>query len=99
MEYGSSIGLGNDPFLDTFSWGQCIILMGAFAMALRDGQFSQHHYDTLAEITVRCALSCVASTFRENNRPNPTRDEDGELGHLLSRLYRGFRNIDPNSVQ
>ena len=73
--------------------------MGAFAMALRHGRFSRQHYDTLAESTVRGALSYVASTFRENDRPNPTRDEDGELGRLLSRLYRGFRNTDPNTVK
>jgi hypothetical protein len=38
-------------------------------------------------------------TFRENGCPNPTKDEDGELGRLLSHLFRAFRNADPAPVQ
>jgi hypothetical protein len=41
----------------------------------------------------------VASTFRDSDRPNPTKDDDGELGRLLSRLYRAFRNKDPAEKQ
>jgi len=68
-------------------------------MALRRGRFSGPAYDTLAEGTIRNSVSFLASSFRENDRPNPTRDEDGELGRLLSRLFRGFKNEDPNPVQ
>ena len=68
-------------------------------MALRGGRFSGQAYDTLAEGTVRSAISYVAQTFRDNDRPNPTKDEDGELGRLLSRLYRSFKNDDPNPIQ
>lgn len=68
-------------------------------MALREGRFSGHAYDTLAEGTIRNTISFVASSFRDNDRPNPTRDEDGELGRLLSRLFRAFRNGDPNPKQ
>ena len=56
-------------------------------------------YDTLAEGTVRSAISYVAQTFRDNNRSNPTKDEYGKLGRLLSCLYRSFKNDDPNTVQ
>ena len=41
----------------------------------------------------------MASTFRENDRPNPTKDDDGELGRLISGQYRALRNDDPNPVQ
>jgi len=68
-------------------------------MAMRKARFSGPAYDTLAEGTVRSAISYVASSFRDNDRPNPTKDEDGELGRLLSRQYRAFRNEDPNPVQ
>ena len=68
-------------------------------MALRGGRFSGPAYDTLVEGTIRGAISYVAQTFRDNDRPNPTKDEDGELGRLLSRLYRSFKNEDPNPVQ
>ena len=68
-------------------------------MAMRGARFSGPSYDTLAEGTVRGAVSYVASSFRENDRPNPTKDEYGELGRLLSRQYRAYRNEDPNPVQ
>ena len=92
-EYCHSIGL-RDTYLDNFDRHQRIKLMGAFAMAMREGRFSGD-YGQLAEGTVRSAISYVVSTFRENGRPNPTKDEDMELGWLLHRLYRAFKNDDP----
>jgi hypothetical protein len=68
--------------------------MGAFAMALREGRFSKRTHAPLAEGTIRNTILFVASTFRDNDRPNPTKDDDGELGRLLSRLFRAFRNKD-----
>lgn len=68
-------------------------------MALRQARFSRATYDTLVEGTIRSAISYVAQTFRENDRSNPTRDEDGELGRLLSRQFRSFRNSDPSPRQ
>ena len=68
-------------------------------MALREGRFSGQNVNPLAESTVRNSISFVASTFREHHRPNPTRDEDGELSRLLSRQFRAFKNEDPSPVQ
>ena len=68
-------------------------------MALRQGRFSGPAYDTLVESTVRSTISFVSQKFREDDRPNPTKDEDGELGRLLSRLFRAFKNEDPNPKQ
>ena len=68
-------------------------------MALREGRFSGQAYDQLAASTVQSTISYVAQTFRERGRPNPTKDEDGELGRLLSRQYRSFKNNDPPPVQ
>ena len=97
--YCDSIGIIEDEFLDHFKKPQRIKLMGAFAMALRGGRFSGPAYDSLAEGTIRSTILYVAQTFRENDRPNPTKDEDGELGRLLSRQFRAFRNDDPNPKQ
>eukprot|EP00957_Ditylum_brightwellii_P093050 7084797-Ditylum_brightwellii.AAC.1 len=68
--------------------------MGAFVIALNKGRFSGETYDTLAESTVKGTISYVARTFQENDRPNPTKDEDGELGRLLLCQYRAFKNRD-----
>ena len=68
-------------------------------MALQGGIFSGPAYDSLAGGTVKSAILYVAQTFRDNDRPNPTREENGELGRLLSRQYRAFSNKDPDPVQ
>jgi hypothetical protein len=62
---------------------------------MRERRYSGPAYEVLAEGTIRSAVSYVASTFRDNDRSNPTKDDDGELGRLLSRLYRAFKKKDP----
>ncbi len=98
-QYTTSIGLFDDIFLDSFSHGQRINLIGTFSKALCQGQFLASRYDALAESTVQSTVLYVAQNFRDFNRSNPTKDKVGELGRLLSRLYRAFCNIKPNPVQ
>ncbi|KAL7470542.1 hypothetical protein ACHAXS_012730 [Conticribra weissflogii] len=68
-------------------------------MAVRNGRFSETFQHPLAESTVRNTISHVAQTFRDHGERNPTKDEDGETGRLLQRLYRGLQNNDPNGKQ
>ena len=68
-------------------------------MAMREGRFSRPSDGTLAEGTVKSAVSNVSLSFRDNGRSNPTKDDDGDLGRVLSRLFRAFRNKDPNPKQ
>ena len=65
-------------------------------MALREGIFSGPSHGTLVESTIRGAILYVLQTFRENDRPNTTMDEDSELGIVLSRQYRSYKKSDPN---
>ena len=78
--YCRSIGIHGDFFLDSLEREGKIKILGAFAMAMRQGRFSGEAYDSLAEATVRAAISQVASTFRDHDRPNPSKDGDGKLG-------------------
>eukprot|EP00956_Cyclotella_meneghiniana_P025476 scaffold53298_cov92-Cyclotella_meneghiniana.AAC.1 len=94
-QYTKSIGIHDDTYLDNFDRYQRIRIMCAFAQAMREGRFSGPAYETLVESTIRNAVSYVAATFRDNDRRNPTLDEDGELARLLSRQYRAYRNKDP----
>ena len=98
-QYLQSVGLSDDPFLDGFTCDQQNRIMCAFAMAMREGRFSGPAYDRLAKGTVRDTMSYVCSTFRENGRPNPTKDSDLQPSFILSRLYRAFANKDPNEIQ
>ena len=75
------------------------LLMGAFAIPLRKGRFSRQSHGSLAESIIRGTISHVSSSFRDNNHPNPTKDEDDNLGRVLSRLFRAFRNKEPNPKQ
>ena len=68
-------------------------------MALRQGRFSQKPHETLAEGTIRSTITHVVQTFRENNRPNPSKDQDRAFGRFLSRLFRAFKNEDPKKKQ
>jgi len=99
VKYCHSIGITTDFYLDFLEKPDRIKIVGAFSVALREGRFSRSAHETLAESTIRGAVSYVASTFRDNDRPNPTRDADGELGRLLSRLWRAFRAKDPAEKQ
>ena len=68
-------------------------------MVLPEERFSGPYHGTLVEIIIQGAISYVLQTFRENYRPNPTKDEDGELGRFLSRQYRAYKSSDPNPKQ
>jgi hypothetical protein len=96
-EYCESIGLMG-VYLDNFLRNKRIKLMGAFVMAMCKGQFLGD-YGTLAEGTVRSAILYVVLTFRENRRTNPNKEEDMELGWILHRLFRAFKNEDPKIAQ
>jgi hypothetical protein len=71
----------------------------AFAMAVREGQFSRDCHEVLVEGTVRGAVSHVVQTFRAAGRQNPTKDNDRELSILLSRQYQTYKNKDPQQKQ
>ena len=90
-----SVGLEDNFLLCYFSKGQRIRLVGAFAMAVRQGQCSGQSYDFLAGSTVRSIISYLVEAFRDNDYPNPIKDEDGELGRIISRIYRAWKNEDP----
>ena len=97
--YCGSIGIIKDEFLNHFTRGQQIRIMGDFDMALREGRFSGLSHGNLVESAIQGAIPYVSQTFRENDRPNPTKDEDGELGRVLLRQYRAYKNSDPNPKQ
>ena len=85
--------------MDQLARHERIIMLGAFAMAIREGRFSGERYEVLVEGTVRGAVSHVVQAFRAAGRQNPTKDDDNELSILLSRQYRAYKNDDPQQKQ
>jgi hypothetical protein len=68
-------------------------------MALQQGQFLRPSHDTLAVGTIKNTISDICATFRENGRPNPTKDNDLQLSFILHRQFRAFKNADPKEKQ
>jgi len=98
QKWCESVGC-DDLYLDKFSQIKQNLLLGALAMAVREGQFLLNRTDALVEGTVRSAISHVVQAFRELGRQNPTKDTDNKLSVLLSRQFRAYRNDDPKEVQ
>ena len=63
---------------------------------MHERKFSRQTHGHLANGTVRGTISYVSLSFRDNDRVNPTKDEDMELGRVLSRLFKAFCNKDTN---
>ncbi len=74
-------------------------MLGAFAMAVREGRFLRERHEPLAEGTVRGTISHVVQAFRAKGRSNPTKEADSKLSILLSRQFRAYQNNDPKQVQ
>jgi hypothetical protein len=95
QEYTKSIRIRDDDYLEFFSREDRHILIGAFALALREARFSKLPHEQLAAGTVRDSIQYFCTTFRENGHPNPTFDKDGKLAFILQREFRSFKNSDP----
>ncbi len=74
-------------------------MLGAFAMAVREGRFSRDCHEVLVEGTVRGVMSHVVQAFWTAGRQNPTKDDDHQLSILLSRQFRPYKNNEPQQKQ
>ena len=83
-EYCLSVGC-QVIFMNSLSNQERILLLGAFAMAVRSGRFSNSRFNTLAEGTVRDTISNMVQYLWLPGRQNPTEDADNELSIPLSR--------------
>jgi hypothetical protein len=98
-EYCQSIGLGDNLFLEDMSQTHRIEIIGAFTMAVRQGQFFRPHDSPLAESTVSDTLNHVAAVFRENGHDYPKRDAERNVAQLLRRQLRSYKKDNPKEVQ
>ncbi len=82
-KYCDSIGLDGNYFLDGMPQQHRIAIMGAFAMAIREGRFSRPGDGPLAKTSVEGSVNAVAATFKENGHEDPHRDAEHLVGQLL----------------
>jgi hypothetical protein len=76
-----------------------IKIMGAFAVALCQGQFSRAADAPLAHSTARDTLNLVAATFRDNRRDDPKQDVANNVARLLRCQLRLYSKDDPKELQ
>ncbi len=100
-EYCRSIGLGDNLFLEEMSRTHRIEIIGSFAVAVRQGQFSLPHDAPLAESTASdTTINHVAAVFRESGHDDPKRDAERNVARLLrQQLRRSYKKDDPNEEQ
>ncbi len=70
--------------MDQLTQNEQIIMLGAFAMAVREGQFLRDCHEVLVERKVCGTIAHVVQAFWAAIRQNPTKDDDIELSILLS---------------
>jgi hypothetical protein len=78
-KYCKSIGLGDNLFLQDMCQTHQIKIIGGFAVAVHQGQFSGPRDAPLAESTVSDTLNHVAAVFRENGHDDPKRDAERNI--------------------
>ena len=98
-QYCDSIGLNGNHFLDGMPRQHKLAIMGAFAVAIREGQFLRQSDAPLAKTTVSNTVNAVAATFRENGREDPHRDAERHVGRLLQRQLRSYSRNDLKEKQ
>ena len=82
--------------MDEVSKQDRVRLLGAFAQAVREREFSTKGKDDLVSSTCKEAVDKVAENFRANNRCDPRYGEHGQDTHeILKKQYRGYANTDP----
>ncbi len=82
-------------FLENFSREHRHIIIGAFAMAVKESRFSRASHEQLAADTVKDTMQYVCTTFQENGYQNPFIDDDGQPAFILQQEFRSFKNTDP----
>ncbi len=94
-KYCNSIGLNGNYFLDGMPQQHRIAIMGAFAVAIREGRFSRPGDGPLAKKSVEGTIDTVAAIFQENGREDPHRDAERHVGQLLQGQLRSYAKDNP----
>ena len=74
VKFLTRIELQHDEFLENLSQEYQVCLLGAFAQAIREREFSHSSEKDLASDTCQEAVDKVAEVSRANSRPDPGHD-------------------------
>jgi hypothetical protein len=100
VEYTRSIEICHDVWMSELHPEQRTYVIEAFAAALRRREFSRPDEKFLVASTVQEAMAKLGEIFRANVGYNPTHGTGSQSLHpLLTRQFKGMRNLDPGEVQ
>ena len=99
LKFLTRIELQHDEFIDNFAQEDRVCLLGAFAQAIREREFSRSSEKDLASDTCQEAVDKVAGVFRENRRPDPHHDQYRNIKDNLLLKYNRYCNINPPTKQ
>jgi hypothetical protein len=107
VSFAGEWGLGSDPWLDTVPEdGERLLLGRSFVMYCRtynfdrEGRAHSERAKQMVSTSLRDAVSCVASSFRERGRPSPFHvpigvHGGGSIHPRIRSLLAGFESKDP----
>ena len=99
-EFCEKIELEGDYFLEVLTGDDKVRILGAFAQAVRDREFSPTSKKDLGSSTCKEAVDKVAEVFRANNWRGPRHGENGtDVNEILKLQYKGYSNKDPATKQ
>ena len=99
QQFIQKIEIDGDDFLDKFYPTDRVRILGAFAQAVREREFSTTGNQDLASGTCEEAVDKVAETFRANRRRDPRYGLNNQKDDSLKLQFRGYANIDPPTKQ
>ena len=100
-QFLTKIELDHDEFLDDLNPQDRVRILGAFAQAIREREFSTSGPNDLASGTCEEAMDKVAEAFRTNSRRNPRYGDSGTSikDDNLKLRFCGYANADPPTKQ
>ena len=94
-EYIQSIKIKDNVLLEYFSREHRHIIIGVFAMGVREARFSRPSHEQLDTGTVKDTMQYVCTTFQENGYQNPSINGDEQPAFILQQEFRLFKHSDP----
>ena len=90
------VGLEGYPYLAGFAPLQWVELVAGFAISICRGKHNcPGHKGVLVARTVDKTLSCLATSFLDDDQCDPWLSPDGKTDKYLKDILRHFRNSDP----
>ena len=92
----AAVGWIGDPYITRLERDKKVRVVGAFAISIRRGEHSPARYtDPLVSGTVYKAISNLATSFSNNDYPDPRLNEDGKIHRHITNITKSFKRSDP----